>query len=113
MKERPDSTRSNETNGPAGVDSWLQPFFTDSALWPVVLVTAGCLGTLGAAMLVAALYVFNYAAIGALLLLAWMSSDAVIRNRKEGRFGLLGRCIMSLWFVSALLAIGAVWLGLA
>lgn len=110
MNEKPDPTDAEEPDERAGADHWLEPFFTDSALWPVVLVAAGCFGTLGAAILVAALYVGNYAALAALLLLAWLSFDVVKRDRRGGR---LGRCVVVLWGLSALIAGAAIYLGLA
>ena len=113
MSDNSEPSEDNDSDVPSGLDDWLEPFFSDSALWPVVLVAAGCLGTLGAAVLVAALYVQNYAAIGALILLAWMSFDLASRNRSNGRFGVLGRCIIGLWLISATIGLAGVWLGLA
>ena len=105
--------RPEESEEHVGIDSWLEPFFTDSALWPVVLVAAGCFATLGAAVLVAALHARHYAALAALLLLAWMSFDVVKRTRRKGRLGLLGRCVIGLWGLSALFAGAGIYLGLA
>ena len=112
MNEKPDPMRPEEAEERTGIDSWIEPFFTDSALWPVVLVAAGCFATLGAAILVAALQAGHYAALGALLLLAWMSFDVVKRNRREGRLGLLGRFVVSLWGLSALFAGAGIYFGL-
>ena len=113
MNEKPDPMRPEEAEEHTGIDSWIEPFFTDSTLWPVVLVAAGCFATLGAAVLVAAFYAGHFAALGALLLLAWLSFDVVKRNRREGRLGLVGRCVVGLWGLSALFAGAGIYLGLA
>jgi hypothetical protein len=113
MSDNTEPTQNKQSDQESGIDHWLEPFFTDSALWSVVLVAAGCLGTLGAAVLVAALYIGNYPAIGALLLLAWMSFDFLNRNRRTGKLGRLSRCIIGLWGLSILIAIAGIWLGLA
>ena len=113
MNDNTEPARNKPSDQKSGIDHWLEPFFADSALWSVVLVAAGCLGTLGAAVLVAGLYIGNYPAIGALLLLAWMSLDYLNRNRRAGKLGLLSRCIIGLWGLSILIAITGIWLGLA
>ena len=55
---------------------------------------------------------FIDALLAALLLLAWMSFDVVKRNRREGRLGLLGRFVVSLWGLSALFAGAGIYFGL-
>ena len=97
-----------------GTDAWLAPFFTDSSLWPVLVVVASCLSTLGAAVLVAGIYHQNLPAAAALLGLAWISFDVGRRRRREnGRLGMLGWSIVSLWALSAAIAGLAISLGLA
>ena len=112
MSDDTEPAQNKQSDQKSGIDHWLEPFFTDSALWSVVFVAAGCLGTLGAAVLVAALYIGNYSAIAALVLLAWMSFDFLNRNRRAGKHGLLGRCIIGLWGLSIFIAIAGISLGL-
>ena len=80
----------------------------------MLLVVASCLSTLGAAVLVAGLYHQNLAAAAALLGLAWISFDVSQRRRREnGRLGMLGWSIVSLWTLSAAIGGAAIGLGLA
>ena len=108
-------SRERQADGDArGTDEWLAPFITDSSLWPVLLVVASCLSTLGAAVLVAGLYHQNLAAAAALLGLAWISFDVGKRRRRaNGRLGILGWSILSLWALSATIGGIAIGLGLA
>lgn len=98
----------------SGSEEWLAPFFTDSSLWPVVVVVGTCLSTLGAAVLIAGLYHQNPAAAAALLGLAWISFDISRRRLSmNGRLGMLGWSIVSLWALSAAIGGLAIRLGLA
>ena len=102
--------RPEEREG-AGIEQWLAPLFTDSTLWPLTLVVAGCLSTIGAAIWVAALYNQNFFAAAGLLGIAWICFDVVRRHRrKTGRIGLVGWSIVSLCLLSA--AIGGIAIGL-
>jgi hypothetical protein len=95
----------------AGIEEWLAPLFADSTLWPLVVVLAGSLATLGAAIGVAALYRQNLFAAAALLGLAWICFDVSKRHRRnKGRLGRLGWSIVALWGLSA--AIGGLAIGL-
>jgi len=98
----------------AGIDDWLAPLFMDSSLWPVVIVVAGCLSTLGAAVGVTAFYSRNPMAAAALLLLGWISFDVCRRRRRDGgQLGLLGWIIVALWGLSAAIGGLAIHFGLA
>ena len=101
-----------EERADAGIEEWLAPLFTDSTLWPLILVVGGCLSTLGAAIWVAALYQ-NWLAAAGLLGLGWICFDISKRHRKAiGRMGRLGWCIVSLWGLSLAIAGLAIGLGL-
>jgi hypothetical protein len=99
---------------PRGVDEWLRPFFRDSTLVPVLLVAAGCFTALGAGIIAWAVRGRSLAAIGALVLLAGMSADALLRDRRRrGRLGLASRAVLGLWALSAAAAAAAIAIGLA
>jgi hypothetical protein len=99
---------------PRGVDEWLRPFFRDSTLVPVLLVAAGCFTALGAGIIAWAVRGRSLAAIGALVLLAGMSADALLRDRRRrGRLGLASRAVLGLWGLSAAAAAAAIAIGLA
>jgi hypothetical protein len=99
---------------PRSFDDWLRPFFRDSTLVPVLLVATGCFTALGGGIIAWAVRGRSLAAIAALALLAGMSADALLRERRRrGRLGLASRCILGLWALSALAAAAAVALGLA
>ena len=99
---------------PAGFEGWLREFLGNAALMPVVLVAAGCFTALGAGIILAALRAHSLAALAALVLLAGMSVDAVLRDRpKRGRLGLASRLVLGLWGLSVAASAAAVALGLA
>ena len=113
MRDNPESGRP-EPEGPQTVEELIAPFFTDSTLWPVLLVVMGGLATLGAAVLVGAIYYRNLLAAAALLGIAGIAFDVVKRHRRlQGSMGRLGWTIIALWLLSAAIAIGAALLGLA
>lgn len=81
---------------------------------PVALVAAGCFTTIGAGVLLAALWARNLPAIAALVLLAGMSIDALLRDRRRrGRLGLASRLVLALWALSVAAAVAALALDLA
>jgi hypothetical protein len=81
---------------PAGPERWLAPYFRDSTLWPVLAVATASVDR-------------NLYAAAALTALAWMSSDALLRERRaRGRVGLAGRSLAALWALGAAAAL-AVW----
>ena len=99
---------------PRNLDEWLRQFFTDSALVPVALVAAGCFTAIGAGVLLAALRGGSLPASAALVLLAGMSADALLRDRRRrGRLGLASRLVLTLWGLSLAAAVAALALGLA
>lgn len=99
---------------PHSLDDWLRQFFDDSTLRPVGLVVVGCLTAIGAGIIAWAVRGGSLAATAALVLLAAMSVDALLRDRRRrGRLGLASRCVLGLWALSLLAAAAAVALGLA
>ena len=109
------STPGNDDDRePKSLDDWLRQFITNGALVPVALVAAGCFTAIGAGVLLAALWVRNLPAIAALVLLAGMSIDALLRDRRRrGRLGLASRLVLTLWGLSVAAAVAALALGLA
>ena len=99
---------------PRNLDDWLRQFVSDSTLVPVALVAAGCFTAIGAGVLLAALWARNLPAIAALVLLAGMSIDALLRDRRRrGRLGFASRLVLALWVLSGAAAAAALALGLA
>jgi hypothetical protein len=109
------STPGNDDDlEPKSLDDWLRQFITNGALVPVALVAAGCFTAIGAGVLLAALWARNIPAIAALVLLAGMSIDALLRDRRRrGRLGLASRLVLALWALSLAAAAAALALGLA
>ena len=99
---------------PHSLDDWLRQFLSDGGLVPVALVAAGCFTAIGAGVLLAALWARNLPAIAALVLLAGMSIDALLRDRhRRGRLGLASRLVLALWALSVAASAAALALGLA
>ena len=99
---------------PSSLDEWLRQFLSDGGLIPVALVAAGCFTAIGAGIVLAALRARNLPASAALVLLAGMSLDALLRDRRRrGRLGLASRLVLVLWALSLAAAAAALALGLA
>ena len=90
------------------LDRWLSPYFTDSTLFPVVLVAAAVGVTLGSTLLLLAVVERNFFAAAALFVLAGVSVDVVYRDLKRRRFGLLSRIVAGFWALSTLGAAAAI-----
>ena len=89
-------------------ERWLEPYFRDSSLWPVLVVAAAILVTVLAAVLVLAVGDRNPAAIAALLALLWASADATLRElRSRRRLGLVGASILAVWALGSAAALAA------
>lgn len=93
------------------MDGLIEPFFSESTLWPVLAVLVLSLVTMGAAILVNALRRRNLFAVAALAVLAAMSADIVWSDVKRRRLGRASALIVALWLLSAGLAAAAAWLG--
>lgn len=70
--DSPDSPEERRRREP---DHWLEPIFSDSTLWPLLLVMLLILVTLGAALLLLALADRNLFAMAALAVVAIVSVD--------------------------------------
>jgi hypothetical protein len=89
-------------------ERWIEPYFRDSSLWPVLGVAAAIAVTLVATILVLAVGDRNLAAMAALLALVWMSGDATLRElRARRRLGLVGAAILAVWVLGAAAAFAA------
>ena len=89
-------------------ERWIEPYFRDSSLWPVLVVAAAILVTLVATILVLAVGDRNVAAMAALLALVSMSADATLREvRSRRRLGLVGGSILAVWVLSAAAGVAA------
>lgn len=89
-------------------ERWIEPYFRDSSLWPVLVVAAAILVTLLATLLVLAVGDRNLAALAALLALVWMSVDATLRQlRAHRRLGWVGAAIVAVWLLGAAAAVAA------
>jgi len=89
-------------------ERWIEPYFRDSTLWPVLAVAAAILITLLAMVLVLAVADRNLAAMAALLALGWMSADLTLRElRSRRRPGLVGASILVVWVLGIAAAIAA------
>ncbi len=92
----------------SGFERWIEPYFRDSTLWPVLAVAVLILITLLAMVLVLAVADRNLAAIAALLALGWMSVDLTRRElRARRRLGLVGAAILVVWVLGIAAAIAA------
>ncbi len=99
-----------ETRKPAeGVDTWLRPFFEDSSLWPVAIVVALSLFTMGAGLLLLVWLTANPFALLAIVLLAGMTVDIAVRALRRGAAKALAWCAIGLWLGS----LGVAALGIA
>jgi hypothetical protein len=96
---------------PRGAEHWLAPFFRDSTLWPVLVTVSAVLVVFGASALLLAFAERNPFALGAVLLVLWISIDAGIRSWRRGGSRLLVGAIATFWLLSAAAALGAVWAG--
>ena len=97
----------DERDEPRGVELWLAPFFRDSSLWPVLLVAIAIFVLLGAWALLLVFVDRNLAALGAILLVFWMSVDVWVRSRRGGGSALLLGCVAGFWLLSIAAAVGA------
>jgi hypothetical protein len=96
----------------SSLDRFLEPFFTDSGLWPTVFVAGGIVATFGAAIVLMALRARNLFALAALALLVVMSGDVLQRDLRQRRLGRASRVVLALWSLVTLTAAGALTLGI-
>ena len=104
-EERPDDE-------PRTVEDWIRGALEESLLWPVFVVIGGVAITLGAGVLLFALYARNLGGIAALAILVLMSVDAIRQDVRARGFGWISRGIVGIWAGSGVAALAALSLGL-
>lgn len=97
---------------PRSVEDWLRGVRKETMLWPVFAVMAGAVFTLGAGILLFALYFGNWGGRAALAILLLMSIDAIRQDVKARGFGWISRGIVGAWIGSGIAAVAAFLLGL-
>jgi 4-amino-4-deoxy-L-arabinose transferase-like glycosyltransferase len=95
-----------------GVDRWIEPFFTDLALRPVLIVGILIAITLGGSMLAFAFHGRNGFAIVGLSLLLGLTAERLWRDLRRRRLSRGSLIAVTLWMCSALAATGAIRLGI-
>ena len=95
------------------LDAWLEPYFHDSTLWPVLVVAAAIAVTFAAALLLLALADRRLNAMAALALALGASVRFAVREwRARRRLGLGARSLLGLWALAAVVAFAANRLGI-
>jgi hypothetical protein len=90
------------------LESWIEPYFRDSSLWPVLLVALAIGATLLGSLILLAAVDRQPTAMAALVALVWMSGDATRRQlRARRRLGLVGGSLLSLWALAGAAALAA------
>ncbi|UCE87586.1 MAG: hypothetical protein JSU66_07690 [Deltaproteobacteria bacterium] len=117
QRERPGpETPERETPAtyeePRRLEDWIRPLFTDSTLWPLLIVAILSLVTFGSAILLLAIRTRNHFALAALVILAWLSADASRSDLRRRRLGPVSGLILAVWSTAGLVAVAAVALGL-
>lgn len=90
----------------------LGTLFSESTLWPLLIVMLGSGGAFGAAMLVLAFGDRNVFAAAALALVFAMTIDVVLRARRRPGHRNLAKALLLLWTSAILLATIAVFSGI-
>ncbi len=108
----PEPPQESEDAFDRAVDRHLAIFYRDPTLWPVLVAAIGAVLTLGASTLVFAVRERRPYALAALVVLAWVSADAVYRDLSRRRFGVASRVVVGLWVAAAGAAVLAARLGL-
>lgn len=93
--------REPEDREPKQLSDHLKLYLSEPTLWPVTLVLAIVLVTVGTTALVAALE-RNLPAIGAVALLAGLSLDPCVREVRRGGPGAVTGLVAAFWLLSAL-----------
>jgi hypothetical protein len=98
---------------PRSFDVWLEPYFHDSTLWPVLVVAAAIAVTFAASLLLLALADQRLNAMAALALALGASVHYSVREwRARRRLGLGARSLLGLWSLAAVVAFAANRLGI-
>ena len=96
---------------PQSIGDHLREYLRDSALWPVLIVGIAIFATLGGAVLLTALRGRNLFALLAIVVIACVTADAVIREVRKGGPGLVCGIALSLWALSGAAALGVIAMG--
>ena len=83
------------------VDEFLDPFFNEPGLLPVLIAVLGVLSTFGAVIGILAVRERNPAAMLALALVAVMTVDVLRGAWRSGRLGATAGLMLALWSLSA------------
>jgi len=109
----PDRPRESEPEDLPSANEILGTLFDEASLWPLVIVVLGSSGAFGAALIVLAVGDRNPFALAALLLILAMTTDTLIRARRRLELRNLAKLIILFWTVSIVLALVAVFTGIA
>ncbi len=97
-REPPGGNAGSESEAnPDAQGGWLEPFFTDPGLWPVLAVVVLTLATLGASVVVLAIQDRNLAALAALVAGGGMTLFALEPDLRRRRLGPTGRLLLAVW----------------
>ena len=105
--------RDDEDDAFPTLDELIGTFFGEPSLLPIVIVILLTGGAFGAALLILTGLDRNPFAAGALVLITGMTVDVCLQARKKPSFRNLALLIGMVWGVSVLLAILALWSGIA
>jgi hypothetical protein len=89
----------------SGVEGWILPYLRDSTLWPVLVVVIAHVVPFIAPMLLLAIRDLRVSAMGALLVIAYVTfAGARWEVRNGGRLGALSAVLAVTWAVGAIVA---------
>jgi hypothetical protein len=108
---QPPPTSPDPGEEPRRLADHLLEYVRDPTLWPVLLVGVAIFVTLLAAVLLAALRQRNLFAITALVAVAGMSADALVRDLRRGGARVVTIAVAGLWTLAIAAALAVVGLG--
>ena len=97
----PEEPEGDDEAARSRVGELLDPFFTDSSLWPVLIAAVLIFVVFGAAILLFAVRTRNLFAVVALIALLFMSADAVRADWRGRRPGRAGGFVLGIWLAAA------------
>ncbi len=111
--ESAESEQTEETEGASAETDYLANILEETSIWPILLVVLFSTGTFGAGMIVLAIGDRNPFAAAALLLVAGMTIDVLVRARCRTELRTIAKFIILFWVVSSSLALIALISGIA
>jgi hypothetical protein len=102
-----------EIEDPSTQTDFLGDLLEETSLWPILLVVLFSTGAFGAGMIVLAIGDRNPFAAGALLLVAGMTVDTLIRATRRSGLRTIAKLIALFWVISIGLALVALFSGIA